>query len=142
MYVKQVSERGQMFVAMTPDALHARANRAIERGEKIGASAVRSIGEAVPLSHYNRGMALARRCFDLAYELARRADALRVAMSREIAAPVLIQCAQCGKDTNAADLVPQDDDEDICRACHANNVEEGNRLHDEDWHAYSMDRGV
>jgi len=138
--VRNLGPNGRELVCslpVTPEMLQARAARAVERGEKIGNRAVASLNEYAPLGYYRRAFALAHRCFDLAYELARKADALRVALSREIAAPVLIQCAQCGKDTNAADLVPQDDDEDICRACHSDNVEEGNRLIEEDWANYN-----
>lgn len=142
MYVRACGQGHELVAIVTPEMLHKRAARAVERGEKIGNRAVASLNEYAPIGYYRRAFALAHRCFDLAYELARKADALRVALSREIAAPVRVECPQCGSEVYAADLVPQDDDEDICRACHSDNVEEGNRLLASDWNDYNHDRGV
>lgn len=133
MYVRACGQGHELVAIVTPETLHAKAERALTLAEANGNAAVAAVGSG-RLSAYDTLRARAHRLFDAAHRYAAQA---REAIAREIAAPVLIQCAQCGKDTNAADLVPQDDDEDICRQCHSDNVEEGNRLIEEDWANYN-----
>lgn len=138
MLVRQCGRGHELVAILTPEALHERAGRCEALAEVNGHAAVASIGRK-RLTTFPVLYARAHRLFDAAHRYAAQA---REAAAALVAAPVIVECGQCGRDTNAADMVPQDNDEDICRACHQSNVEEGNRLHDEDWRSYNESRGV
>lgn len=126
---------------VTPETLHARASRAAERGAKVGAAGVESLKRTDrTASYFTRAMAVKARLFDLAFELQRRAEALRVRLSRSVAQEFLVECAGCFEpyDIEATEQIGNDR---FCRGCaHQVRIDAAECMRSDE-HDFHYDRG-